>query len=193
LAAGSGTDTAPSGLSSGTIGHLLPATAIDKDGTRYVVLSVQLGTETTTHLYLLHSRRRGGWTRPVRIGETTPSNVMPAVAVGRTGQVFVSWYASSARDFTDSTAKWQEMVAVTGDALAAHPQFRFTQLSDGPVHVGGIDNAGAIGNDIGEDWALRDFQSVSVDSRGHPHATWADDAGAKPRTYTATTGTATTG
>jgi hypothetical protein len=175
------------GVEGGTIGHLLPATAIERDGTRYVVLSVQLGTATTTHLYLLQSRRGGGWSRPVRVGESTPSNVMPAVAVSGPGRLFVSWYASSARDFTDPQAKWQEMVAVTGEALASHPRFRFVRLSDGPVHVGAVDNAGAVGNDIGENWALRDFQSIAVDRCGHPHVTWADDAGAKPRTYTATT------
>jgi hypothetical protein len=175
------------GVDGGTIGHLLPATAVDKNGTRYVVLSVQLGSTTTTHLYLLHTRRGGGWTRPVRVGEPTASNVMPAVAVARPGRVFVSWYASSAKDFTDPHARWQEMVTVSGDALAAHPRWRFVRLSDGPLHVGAVDNAGAVGNDIGENWALRDFQSVTVDSRGRPHVTWADDAGAKPRTYTATT------
>jgi hypothetical protein len=174
------------GVDGGTIGHLLPATAIDSDGTRYVVLSVQLGSATTTHLYLLHSLRGGGWSRPVRMGESTASNVMPAIAVSPPGHLFVSWYASSARDFTDSTAKWQELVATAGDALTAHPRFRFTRLSDGPVHVGAVDNAGAVGNDIGENWALRDFQSITIDSCGHPHVTWADDAGAKPRTYTAT-------
>jgi hypothetical protein len=175
------------GVNGGTIGHLLAATTIDKDGTRYVVLSVQLGSATTTHLYLLHTLRGGGWSRPVWMGESTPSNVMPAVAVSGPGHLFVCWYASSARDFTDSRAKWQEMVAVTGDGLVAHPRFRFTRLSDGPVHVGAVDNAGAIGNDIGENWALRDFQSITVDSCGHPHVTWADDAGSKPRTYVGTT------
>src|SRR3954469_8200581 len=175
------------GVDGGTIGHLLPATTIDRDGTRYVVLSVQLGTATTTHLYLMHSLRRGGWSRPVRLGESTPSNVMPAVAASGPGRLFVSWYASSARDFTDSRGKWTEQVAVTGDALALHPRFRFVRLSDGPVHVGAVDNAGAVGNDIGENWALRDFQSIIVDNCGHPHVTWADEAGARPRTYTAAT------
>jgi hypothetical protein len=175
------------GVDGGTIGHLLPATAIDRGGTRYVVLSVQLGTATATHLYLLHSRPDGGWSRPMGVGESTPSNVMPAVAVSRPGHLFVSWYASSAKDFTDSDARWQELVAVSGDALAMRPRFQVLRLSDGPVHVGAVDNAGAVGNDIGENWALRDFQSIVVDSCGHPHVTWADDAGAKPRTYTATT------
>jgi hypothetical protein len=174
------------GVDGGTIGHLLPATAVDGNGTRYVVLSAQLGSSTATHLYLLHSLRHG-WSRPVRLGEVTPSNVMPAIAVSAPGRVFVSWYASAAGDFTDSSARWQEMVASSGDALASQPRFLITRLSDRPVHVGAVDNAGAVGNDLGENWALRDFQTVTVDSRGRPHVVWADDAGAKPRTYTART------
>jgi hypothetical protein len=174
------------GVDGGTIGHLLPATAVDGNGTRYVVLSAQLGSSTATHLYLLASLR-DGWSRPVRLGEVTPSNVMPAIAVSAPGRVFVSWYASAAGDFTDSSARWQEMVASSGDALASQPRFLITRLSDRPVHVGAVDNAGAVGNDLGENWALRDFQTVTVDSRGRPHVVWADDAGAKPRTYAART------
>ena len=172
------------GVSGGTLGHLLPATAVDRDGTRYVVLSIQLGSSTATHLYLLHAVG-GGWSRPVRVGETTPSNVMPAVAVARPGRVFVSWYASSARDFMSSSARWQEMVAVSRDVLAARPRFSIVRLSDRPVHVGAVDSAGNVGNELGENWSLRDFQSITIDSRGRPHVTWADDAGAKPRAYTA--------
>jgi hypothetical protein len=180
--------TSAFGVSNGTLGHLLPATAIDRDGTSYVALSVQLGTQTATHLYLMHSTRGGGWTHPSRVGESTASNVMPAIAVSRPGTLVLSWYASAAQDFSDAHATWREMVAVTGQALAVHPRFRISRLSGAqPVHVGAVDNAGAVGNDIGQNWALRDFQSVAVDSCGHPHVTWADDAGARPRTYTATT------
>jgi len=175
------------GVSAGTIGHLLPATAVDRDGTRYAVLSVQLGTDTTTHLYLLHSTRGGGWSRPVHLGESTPSNVMPAIAVGSPGHLVVSWYASAADDFTDPKARWHETVAVTDRALAAHPRFRVTRLGDGPVHVGAVDNAGAVGDRLGQNWSLRDFQSVTVDRCGRPFVTWADDAGDRPRAYVATT------
>jgi len=69
------------GQSSGSLGHLLPATAVDRNGTVYVVLSVQLGNSSETHLYLLHSTRNGGWTTPVRVDRAGASNVYPAVAV----------------------------------------------------------------------------------------------------------------
>jgi hypothetical protein len=158
----------------GTLGHLLPATAVDRAGRAYVVVSVQLGSSRATHLYLLHSRRGGRWSHPVRIDHAGLSNVYPAVAVGAPGRVYVSWYASSAASFADESAHWHEMVAVSHNGLDQRP--RFSSRRVGPVaHVGAIEQAGAIGFDLGEDWTLRDFQSIVVDSCGRPHAMWASD------------------
>jgi hypothetical protein len=172
------------GARSGTLGHLLPATAVDRTGREYVVLSVQLGSSTATHVYLLHSTTSGGWSRPARIDRADSSNVYPAVAVGRPGLVYVSWYASPAQSFTSTVARWHEMVAVSDDALARLPRFVITQV--GPIaHVGAIEQAGAVGFDLGEDWNLRDFQSIVVDSAGRPHALWAADRGGVGRVFTA--------
>lgn len=174
------------GQSIGSLGHLLPATAIDRDGTAYVVLSVQLGSDPATHLFLLHSTRGGGWSTPARIDRAGASNVYPAIAVSRPGQLFVSWYGSDASSFTDANARWHEYVASSRKALAGHPQFVTATL--GPVvHVGAIEQAGAVGNDFGEDWSLRDFQSVTVDRCGRPHVIWAADHPTAGRTLTATT------
>jgi hypothetical protein len=174
------------GVESGSIGHLLPATAIDRNGTGYVVLSVRLGRHTATHLYLLHSTAAGGWTRPVRIDHGVPSNVFPAIAVSRPGHLFVSWYASESADFDAADARWFESFASTTEALSAQPTFRQRRLGDAIVHVGGIDSMGNVGSELGENWGLRDFQSMVADRCGHPHVTWARDyQGA--RTYTATT------
>lgn len=179
--------TSAFGVSTGSIGHLLPATAMDKNGTIYVVLSVRLGDSTVTHLYLLHSTQSGGWSTPVRIDRGEPSNVFPALAAAAPGQLFVSWYTAAASDFNDSKARWFEEYAATSDGLAAHPTFTQRRLGDGvPVHVGAIDNMGAVGNDLGQNWGLRDFQSIVVDACGHPHLAWARDyRGTK--TFTATT------
>jgi hypothetical protein len=172
------------GAPSGTLGHLLPATAIDRAGRAYVVLSVQRATTTATHLYLLHSTPSGGWSRPVRIDHGGASNVYPAIAVGAPGKLYVSWYASYAPTFDDTAAHWHEMVAVSGNGLAAHPRFLTQRI--GPVaHVGAIEQAGAVGFDIGEDWNLRDFQSVVVDSCRRPHVMWASDTRRVGRVFTA--------
>jgi hypothetical protein len=75
----------------------------------------------------------------------------------------------------------------SGAGLASQPKFTTVRLSGTtPVHVGAVDNMGAIGFDIGQDWALRDFQSLTVDRCGHPHVTWAGDY-KSTRTYVATT------
>jgi hypothetical protein len=169
----------------GTLGHLLPASAVDRTGRAYVVVSVQLGSTLATHLYLIRSRQGGGWTPPVRIDHAGASNVYPAVAVGRPGHVFVSWYGSSAPSFAAASARWHEMVAATSGGLRRHP--RFVARRVGPTaHVGAIEEAGAIGFDLGEDWTLRDFQSIVVDSRGRPHAFWASDYRGADRAFTAT-------
>jgi hypothetical protein len=80
------------------------------------------------------------------------------------------------------------MVASTSHGLDARPSFHLSRLSSHAVHVGGIDAMGAVGNDIGQNWALRDFQSIAVDSCGRPHVVWAADAGGRPQTYAATPG-----
>jgi hypothetical protein len=68
------------------------------------------------------------------------------------------------------------MLAETSNPKATHPTFVISQVSGkAPVHVGGIDTAGAVGSDLGDNWGLRDFQSIAVDSRGHPHPVWAVD------------------
>ena len=70
------------------------------------------------------------------------------------------------------------MFAETSDPMAAHPSFVIGQVSGAaPVHVGGIDTAGAIGSDLGDNWGLRDFQSIAVDGCRRPHPVWADDNG----------------
>ena len=174
------------GVSAGSLGHLLPATAIDKNGTIYIVVSVRLGNGTATHLYLLHSTVTG-WSMPVRIDRGAPSNVFPALAVAAPGHLFVSWYTAAAADFNDSKARWFEEYAASPDGLAAHPTFAQRRLGDGvPVHVGGIDNMGNVGSSLGQNWGLRDFQSIVVDSCGNPHVAWARDYRGM-RTFTATT------
>ena len=169
-----------------TIAHLLPAAAADRAGHLYVSLSVRPRGADATGLVLLRSTDHGThWRSPVPIATPTPSNVMPALTATAPGRVFVSWYASDARAFTEPRARWSEMVATSGDALAARPRFEATRLSGAePIHVGAIESAGAVGSDLGENWALRDFQSIAADACGRPHVTWAADRPA-PRTYTA--------
>jgi len=114
----------------------------------------------------------------VTVPAPTRSNLMPALAVTPSGVAYLSWYGSDDPDFRGGAARWVEMFAQSSDPLAPHPNFPVSQVSGAePVHIGGIDAAGAVGSDLGDNWGLRDFQSIAVDACGQPHLVWADDNG----------------
>src|SRR5947209_4204399 len=80
---------ASSAFGGGTLGHLLPASATDRAGNLYVVLSVRPGGTRETRLVILHSTDHGArWSTPSPLATGTPSNVMPAVAAAASGRVF---------------------------------------------------------------------------------------------------------
>jgi hypothetical protein len=161
----------------GTLGHLLVASAIDSRGMLYAAFARRAAGATRTTIELVRSADRGAtWSSPVTVGAPTRSNVMPALAVSRSGVAYLSWYGSNAADFRDPAARWVEMVAATSNPKAMHPTFVISQVSGAtPVHVGGIDAAGAVGSDLGDNWGLRDFQSIAVDRWGRPHPVWGVD------------------
>jgi hypothetical protein len=181
------TATATGALRGATLAHLLVASTVDTRGRLYAAISARPAGSETTSLYLLHSATHGrSWSVPAAIATSLSSNVMPALAVSRGGAVaYLSWYGSPATDFRSPSARWSEMFAESRHPLAAHPRFAVSQVSGAaPVHVGGIDAAGAPGSELGANWGLRDFQSIAVDPCGQPHVVWADDV--SPSTYTAT-------
>jgi hypothetical protein len=165
------------GRGGGTLGHLLVASAIDSRGTLYAAFARRAAGATRTTIELVHSADHGAtWSSPVRVGAPTRSNVMPALAVSGSGVAYLSWYGSDAADFRDPAARWVEMVAAISNPKATHPTFVISQVSGAaPVHVGGIDTAGAVGSDLGDNWGLRDFQSIAVDRCGRPHPVWGVD------------------
>ncbi len=168
-------------LHDATIGHLLIASAIDRRGDLYAAFSARPHGATRTTIYLTHSTNHGRtWSEPAAVAAPTMSNVMPALAVTGRQTAYLSWYGSSNRDYRSSHAAWREMFALTPDALKAHPRFDVTQVSGPrPVHIGGIDTAGNVGNETGANWSLRDFQAIAVGPCGAPHPVWADDNGVK--------------
>jgi hypothetical protein len=179
-------DTAASnsGLRDGVLGHLLVASAIDRSGNLYTAFSLRPAGSMQTTIYLMHSSDHGvEWSRPSSVPSPMSSNVMPALAVGP-ASAYLSWYGSPDPGFRSPNARWFEMFAATDDPLAAHPSFRVMSLTSEPVHVGGIDTAGAVANDlnsvsskIGANWGLRDFQGIGVDGCGRPHPVWSVDHG----------------
>jgi hypothetical protein len=161
----------------GSVAHLLVASAVDPSGILYAAFALRPRAGTRTYLELVHSSDHGGtWSAPLQVASPMTSNVMPALAVGAGGAVDVSWYGSAAADFRDPAARWSEMFAESSDALSPQPAFTVSQVSGAQaVHVGAIDTAGAVGSDAGDNWGLRDFQSLALDACGQPHPVWADD------------------
>ena len=161
----------------GSLGHVIPASAIDGAGTLYAAFSLRLGDSAQTHIFLIHSTDHGEhWSRPVRVDSgALRSNVMPALAAGARGRVDVSWYGSRSPNFTDPHSRWVEMFAQSVDAVAARPTFTRSRLSD-VTHVGSIDASGNPGSSQ-YDWGLRDFQGLVIDACGMAHTAWTDDVG----------------
>lgn len=166
-------------IHNGTVGHLLIASAIDARGNLYAAFSARAHGSTRTTIYLIHSTTHGRkWSTPAAVDAPTKSNVMPALAVTGRHKAYLSWYGSASGDFRSGHAAWREMFASTGDALAARPRFKVAEISGHrPVHIGGIDTAGNVGNETGANWGLRDFQSIAVGPCGAPELVWADDNG----------------
>jgi hypothetical protein len=173
--------------SNSIIGHSLVASAIDRHGDLYAAFSARRKGASRTTVYLMHSTTHGRtWSRPAAVRSPMASNVMPALAITSPGTAYLSWYGSTNSDFRSRHAAWREMFAQASDPLARHPSFQVTQVSGRrPVHVGGIDAAGALGDATGANWGLRDFQGIAVGPCDAPRLTWADDNGVK-ETQTAT-------
>jgi len=185
------TTALPGPLQNGTVAHLLVASAIDPSGNLYAAFSLRREGATTTQIYVVHSTDHGiTWSSPAVIAAPTLSNVMPALAVSSSGVAYLCWYGSPDPDFRDAAATWAEMAATVSDPLSPQPSSTVAQVSGAqPVHVGGIDTAGTIGADLGDNWGLRDLQSLALDQCGRPHPVWAVDVGT-PKTQTATPATA---
>jgi hypothetical protein len=174
------------GSTGGSLGHMLPAAAIDTAGNLYVVFSLRRGGRSRTHLQLVHSNDGGDtWSAPLRVDHARlRSNVLPAIAAGSPGRIDVSWYGSSSGNFAGGHARWSEMFTQTLDALSPHPTFEQTRISGRrAVHVGSVDCAGNPGSNL-YDWDLRDFQGIAIDKRGMAHVTWTNDR-RRGRTYVA--------
>jgi hypothetical protein len=166
-------------LRNGTVGHLLVASAVDGRGNLYAAFALRLSGDTRTNIYVIRSSDDGiTWSAPSEVMTTSmQSNVMPALAASADGTVFLSWYGSPSADYRSADATWFEMFAESSGPLATSTGFLIDQLSTAPVHAGGIDTAGNIGANLGDNWGLKDFQGIAVDACGQPHPVWAVDDG----------------
>lgn len=159
----------------GTIAHVRPVSALDSAGNLYIAYSDRAAGTAETHVKLMGSRDHGGtWSAPARVDSGgLNSNVFPALAAGRPGQVDLVWQGSQAHDFNDTGATWAVMFAQSRNALD-HPAFDMAPIA-ALNHAGGICMAGLVGCEaLNLNPVLRDFLSVAIDGQGNAHAAWTD-------------------
>jgi hypothetical protein len=124
------------------------------------------------------------WSKPITISPKGLKNdVMPWIVAGTPGRVGVVWYGSTmghnkqnqyGPDPVD-TATWNLYYAESINALAKHPTFGMTKVSDHPVKYGDISTGGLGGT---QDRSLGDFMQVQMGLNGQAVISYVDDTSA---------------
>jgi hypothetical protein len=176
------------------IGHLFPSIAMDTKGNLYAVWSEYPGAKNPTGpgSIKLSISRDGAqhWSKPITISPRhLGNNVMPWVVAGSAGRIGVAWYGSTTAKSKDGsfgpdpveTASWDLFYSTSINALAKHPSFGMTKVSDHPVKYGDISTGGLGGS---QDRSLGDFFQVQMGLNGEAVISYVDDTSANRNTDT---------
>ncbi|HEX4654432.1 MAG TPA: hypothetical protein VH274_01680 [Mycobacteriales bacterium] len=169
-------------------GYLFPSIAVDTQGTLYAVWSEYPGQGAATGpgAIKLAISRDGAkhWSAPITISsKSLPNNVMPWVVAGTPGRIGIAWYGSTTAksatgkfgpDSVDN-AVWNLYYSTSINALAKHPAFGTTKVSDHPVKYGNISTQGLGGS---PDRSLGDFFQVQMGLHGEAVISYVDDTSA---------------
>jgi len=140
----------------------------------------------------------GTWATPIDLtGEHGDSAVFPWLVAGSPGQVDLVYYKANSGlnpniAFYDSsgntcdpssqtgcqpnTTIWNTYFAQSQNALNSGANFKSVQISDHPIHQGGVCTAGIdCGSTPEQNRDLLDFFTVDVDHTGAAYVTWASD------------------
>ena len=157
--------------------------------------------EGETDVYYTYSTGaglEGTWVPPIDLTkETGDSAVFPWMVAGSPGQVdLVMYKANSGLNpniaFYDSTRAscpgpasstcfanttvWNTYFGQSQNALNSGPNFKTVQISDHPIHTGGVCTQGtACQSGAEQNRDLLDFLTIDVDHTGAAYTTWADD------------------
>jgi hypothetical protein len=150
----------------------------------------------------------GTWVPPINLTkETGDSAVFPWMIAGSPGQVDIIMYKANSGlnpnvAFTDTngnsnpsctaagpncipnTTVWNTYFGQSQNALNSGPNFKLVQISDHPIHIGGVCTQGFAcqsGDQANRD--LLDFLTVDVDHTGAAYVTWADDNNGRHDTH----------
>ncbi len=163
-----------------------PTIAQDSAGHFYVVFSSQptnaAGTATGPYaVYLVTSKDGNRWSAPTKVS-TTGSNAFPWITAGSDGRVAVAWYHADREGeaghfrFDDlAHAEFDVQVGESLDALAAHPHYTVTKVSEHPIKYGPICTAGTTCSVSMGDRSLGDYLQVGHDANGALLVVYVDD------------------
>lgn len=174
-------------------GQLFPSIASDANGNLYAAWSeYPTGKDSNGNIVptgagaiKLAVSRDGAqhWSRPITISPVSLKNdVMPWVVAGSPGRVGVAWYGSTTGkkdgqwgpDPVDN-ASWNLYYTMSTNALARHPRYALTKVSDHPVKYGDISTGGLGGT---QDRSLGDFFQVQMGLHGEAVISYVDDTSA---------------
>ncbi len=159
--------------------------------------------EGETDVYYTYSQGgglEGTWAPPIDITkETGDSAVFPWMVAGSPGQVDLVLYKSNSGlnpnvEFTNTsgspdtsctaasascignTSVWNTYFGQSQNALNPGANFKLVQISDHPIHLGGVCTQGiACSSTQYQNRDLLDFLTIDVDHTGAAYTTWADD------------------
>src|SRR4051794_33126430 len=170
-------------------GQLFPSIAIDTVGNLYAAWSEYpaAGSRITgpgTVKYSVSTDGAQHWSKPITVTPKSLGNdVMPWIVAGSKGRVGIAWYGSTTAktargeygpDPVDN-ALWDLYYTVSTNALAKHPGFGVTKVSDHPVKYGDISTGGLGGS---QDRSLGDFFQVQMGLNGEAVIPYVDDTSA---------------
>lgn len=159
--------------------------------------------EGETDVWYTYSRGgglEGSWAAPIDITkETGDSAVMPWMVAGSPGQVDLVLYKANSGlnpnveyvdasgnpnpscsavgpDCIGNTTVWNTYFGQSQNALNGGGNFKLVQISDHPIHQGGVCTQGiACSSTQYQNRDLLDFLTIDVDHTGAAYTTWADD------------------
>lgn len=146
-----------------SVGNVFPQLAIDRDGNLYAAWS-----QGATDIYMTTSKDHGAtWSTPVRVNDSSGTNIMPWLVAGDAGRVALVWYRGSLKgNPNDPENVWDILMAQSTDALSKKPRFQVTKVNDTIIHRGEICLRGLACDIDGSDRSFLEYPSVSATAEG---------------------------
>jgi hypothetical protein len=175
---------------------LFPVIGIDSSGTLYEAYiegdgfadpTQPIADDTAWHMYYTYSTDaplHQHWSTPVRVDNHAKSQTSDFgwMTVGDPGKLGFVWLGTNQRKHpsaqdSGNAREWHPFMAVTTNALDAHPTFEQQQVGTGPNHINDMCLQGTVGciQNVGNR-NMADFISADIGPDGALQAVWANDS-----------------